>query len=77
MTRRLWVSFEMINLSKPFVEYTHELIANLTINISARFGDEQYIEKQVNRNYEYKPEIDPNISKSVKDLIHKLLVSNP
>jgi serine/threonine protein kinase len=37
------ILFEMINLSKPFGEYTHELIANLTIHISTRLGDEHYI----------------------------------
>jgi serine/threonine protein kinase len=60
------ILFEMSNLSKPFGEYTHELIANLPIHISGRLGDEHYIEKQVNRDYKYNPEIDPNISKQLK-----------
>jgi serine/threonine protein kinase len=38
------ILFEMINFSKPFEEYTHELIVN-----------KEYIEKQVNRDYKYKP----------------------
>jgi serine/threonine protein kinase len=67
----------MINLSKPFGEYTHELIANLPIHINARLGDEHYIKRQVNRDHKYKPEIDRKISETVKDLIHKLLEPNP
>jgi hypothetical protein len=35
----------MINLSKPFGEYIHELIANLPIDVSARLGDEHYIKR--------------------------------
>jgi serine/threonine protein kinase len=31
----------------------------------------------MNRDYKYKPEIDSNISKAVKELIHKLLEPNP
>jgi hypothetical protein len=45
---------EMINFCKPFGGYMNELIANLSIDISARLGDEQYIERQVNRDYKYK-----------------------
>ncbi len=59
------ILFEMINFCKPFVEYMNELIINKV-----------YIERQVNRDYKYKPEIDPNIWKAVKDLIHKLLEPN-
>jgi serine/threonine protein kinase len=44
------ILFEMINFCKPFVEYMNELIINKV-----------YIERQVNRDYKYKPEIDPNI----------------
>ncbi len=71
------ILFEMINLSKPFGEYIHELIANLPIDVSARLGDEHYIKRQFDRDYKYKPEIDRKISKAVKDLIHKLLEPNP
>jgi calcium-dependent protein kinase len=58
------ILFEMIKFNRPFGE-------------NDSIYDRQHLNRQLNLDYGYKPEINQNISETVKDLINKLLEPNP
>jgi serine/threonine protein kinase len=68
--------------SAPHI-YSLGVILFETINLNRTFGeidskyDRQHLNRQLNRNYEYKPEFNHKISEAVKDLFYQLLEPNP
>jgi serine/threonine protein kinase len=58
------ILFEMIKFNRPFGEIDS-------------IYDRKHLNRQLNRDYEYKTDTNQKISETVKDLIYKLLEPNP